>query len=129
MNSVPPAQKTVQLNPQAGPSSALQAIRVTIRAAILAATQPKAFGRGFDVVSPARAGKAFRHCEWQRSNPASPFSRHCDCRVAPLLATTGINQRLLTSSLRMATKQSSVLLFEEAFAHACWIAASLRSSQ
>jgi hypothetical protein len=31
--------------------------------------------------------------------------------------------------LRVATKQSSVPLFEEALAHCCWIASSLRSSQ
>jgi hypothetical protein len=30
-----------------------------------------------------------------------------------------------SSSLRVATKQSSVLFFNEALAHACWIASSL----
>jgi hypothetical protein len=88
-----------------------------------------------------------RHCERQRSNPASSFSlrhalpfpeapldrfvvyapRHGESEARPFprhqlsFSVTGP----LPSSLRVAAKQSSVLLFEKAFPRICWIASSL----
>ncbi|MDR3085999.1 MAG: hypothetical protein LBU47_06785, partial [Christensenellaceae bacterium] len=60
------------------------------------------------------------HCERQRSNPAYFFF------IAPSAIPAGLLCRFAPRNDEEATQSS---IFDAAFAHTCWIAASLRSSQ